>query len=257
MKQLYTLRSLVLTFSLFLSVTFLNAQTITTTGSGNWNSTVPNAPWPGGIVPAISDDVVIASGHTVTITSSINQIGVITVNSGGTLICNASLGIRNHLNPGTIVNGTIDITVSNGLTQYGGNNNPTVSVSATGKIKFGTYGTTGITSWTLNSGSTIEYYGAAQTLSSRFHPPAPTTVISPFQAPVLKACMTISTVDGTLSMQGTATLNLNGHSLTYGSAATLEYNTATSRTASATEWKNTFCSNRRGSYCQYRNNYPR
>jgi len=41
------------------------AATITTTGNGNWNSTVNNTPWPGGVVPGTTDAVVIAAGHTV------------------------------------------------------------------------------------------------------------------------------------------------------------------------------------------------
>lgn len=41
--------------------------TITTAGSGNWNSTTPNAPWPGGTIPAATDEVIIANGHTLTV----------------------------------------------------------------------------------------------------------------------------------------------------------------------------------------------
>jgi hypothetical protein len=40
---------------------------ITTAGSGNWSSTVPGAPWPGGVLPNTSDDVLIADGHTVVV----------------------------------------------------------------------------------------------------------------------------------------------------------------------------------------------
>jgi hypothetical protein len=60
----------------FLALTVLlifsaNAQTITTAGSGNWRSTTPNAPWPSGIVPTSSNNVIIADGHTVTLDSSL------------------------------------------------------------------------------------------------------------------------------------------------------------------------------------------
>ncbi len=55
---------------LFLGLLFsttVNAATITTTGSGNWSSTVPNAPWPGGVIPSAGDDVVIGNGNTLTV----------------------------------------------------------------------------------------------------------------------------------------------------------------------------------------------
>lgn len=40
---------------------------ITTAGSGNWSSTTPNAPWPGGLLPGPTDNVIIRSVDTVTI----------------------------------------------------------------------------------------------------------------------------------------------------------------------------------------------
>ena len=43
---------------------------ITSAGSGAWNSTTPNAPWPSGTVPGSADNVTIASGHTVTTTAT-------------------------------------------------------------------------------------------------------------------------------------------------------------------------------------------
>src|SRR4051812_5014292 len=43
------------------------AATITTAGSGNWSSTVPGAPWPGGIIPSAGDDIVIKDGTTLTV----------------------------------------------------------------------------------------------------------------------------------------------------------------------------------------------
>ena len=35
---------------------------ITNTGSGDWTSTVADAPWPGGVVPTAVDDVILAAG---------------------------------------------------------------------------------------------------------------------------------------------------------------------------------------------------
>ncbi|HEY6193854.1 MAG TPA: putative Ig domain-containing protein, partial [Candidatus Eisenbacteria bacterium] len=43
---------------------------ITSTGTGNWSSHTPNAPWPGGIVPTASDVVTIANGSSVTINTA-------------------------------------------------------------------------------------------------------------------------------------------------------------------------------------------
>ncbi len=52
-----------------IATTVVLAQSITSTGSGTWSSTTPDAPWPGGIVPTAADSVIVADGHTVTIDS--------------------------------------------------------------------------------------------------------------------------------------------------------------------------------------------
>ena len=53
---------------LFLSSTILvAAPPIIATGSGNWSSTTADAPWPFGVVPLATDNVVIDGGFTVTI----------------------------------------------------------------------------------------------------------------------------------------------------------------------------------------------
>lgn len=64
MKSFITMLMLLLFISLS---SYGEITTITTSGSGNWSSTTPDAPWPGGTLPTAADNVVIASGHTVTI----------------------------------------------------------------------------------------------------------------------------------------------------------------------------------------------
>ncbi len=105
-KRLVFLSFLALIFTLF-SATPSSAATITSAGDGNWNSTTPNAPWPGGTVPSATDDVVILPTHDITVTAnaSINSITlgsnntattrILTVNSGITLTVTAGITMQN------------------------------------------------------------------------------------------------------------------------------------------------------------------
>ena len=72
------------------------SATVTTTGSGNWSSVVPNAPWPGGTIPANGDDIIVGAGFTLTVDGNRtcnslafcgagNTSGTISVNTGITL----------------------------------------------------------------------------------------------------------------------------------------------------------------------------
>lgn len=61
---------------LFLSAQLVQAQSSLTAGSGNWNSP---ATWQGGIVPNGSNEVVINSGHTVTLVANTVTTNVVTV----------------------------------------------------------------------------------------------------------------------------------------------------------------------------------
>src|SRR5262245_35777413 len=66
------------------------AADITATGSGNWGSTVPDAPWPGGIVPGTNDDVDVESPFVITVETNaiiqyINGSGTVTLATGSTL----------------------------------------------------------------------------------------------------------------------------------------------------------------------------
>lgn len=56
--------------SSLLVVSSSQAADITATGSGNWSSTVPDAPWPDGIIPGTNDSVDVESPFTITVDSN-------------------------------------------------------------------------------------------------------------------------------------------------------------------------------------------
>ena len=58
---------------------------ITTLGGGNWSSTIPGSPWPGGTIPPAGSQVIIASGHTVTLDVNTASLQSLTINAGGQL----------------------------------------------------------------------------------------------------------------------------------------------------------------------------
>ncbi len=65
----------------------IQAATITTGGSGNWTSTTNNAPWPGGIVPATGDSIIIGSGHTLTVNTAATCLAIFfAVNTSATTL---------------------------------------------------------------------------------------------------------------------------------------------------------------------------
>lgn len=71
----------------FDNASFVNTATaITSATSGDWNSA---STWVGGVVPTCTDNVIIASGNTVTVTTTANAAGVV-VQSGGTLVNNSA-----------------------------------------------------------------------------------------------------------------------------------------------------------------------
>ncbi|MCX6256689.1 MAG: T9SS type A sorting domain-containing protein [Bacteroidia bacterium] len=56
----------------------------------------------------------------------------------------------------------------------------------------------------------------------------------------IRTFATTPTVNGVLSIEGTATINVTSGVVTYGANATLQYNTSVARTASSEEWISTF-----------------
>jgi hypothetical protein len=109
--------SLLTLLALLLGVSSGWAATVTTTGSGNWNSTTANAPWPGGTVPVAGTDVVIANGNTVTVSAAVAASpNSITINSGGELDIANALTVTAT----TTVNGTLKFTATTGVKIFTG-----------------------------------------------------------------------------------------------------------------------------------------
>lgn len=81
------------------------AATKTSTGTGNWNTA---GTWSPAGVPAANDDVIIATGHTVTLNANSNAIRSLTIQTGATLqATNRRLDIGNSLSPAPLeVQGT-------------------------------------------------------------------------------------------------------------------------------------------------------
>src|SRR5687768_13202726 len=69
LKPAFIKISFLLCFSMLAvtSVTKVFAGTIVTLGNGNWSSTVPGLPWPGGVIPAAGDDIIIGDRFTLTV----------------------------------------------------------------------------------------------------------------------------------------------------------------------------------------------
>lgn len=88
-KTVLSLNVFFLPLLLLLDAPLVKGATITSVGSGNWNSTTINAPWPLGIVPSSGDNVVISSGNTINLTNSPTIVDV-TINGSGILNLNTN-----------------------------------------------------------------------------------------------------------------------------------------------------------------------
>src|SRR5882757_7618146 len=79
-----------------LSVLFLasngHTATITAAGSGNWSSTTPGLPWPGGVVPASTDNVTVNTPNNVSV-DGIQTIDYISGSGTVTMAANATLNV--------------------------------------------------------------------------------------------------------------------------------------------------------------------
>lgn len=176
---------------------------------------------------AFNGDIILNNGAvwnetasiTPTITGSFtNNATSMTINSGSTYIFNKSFGgyfsgTKNISIPNLSISNNITytnnatLTVSTSLSGKGG-----LTQSSTGLLNIG--GTSGISTLTATAtGNIVNYTGASQTLNA-------TTYYNLTLSGTGIKTTTGVTVNGTLSMEGAATVSA---ALTYGSAATLQY----------------------------------
>jgi len=125
--------------------------TITTTGTGDYASTTPNAPWPSGTIPDYTTDtVVVASGNTLTISDTRNvpaisigttlagQVGKLILDGGGAAITITAYG---NITLNTATNQYSELNINAGATLNIQGNIITIPTSAT--ASFGTWKMTG------------------------------------------------------------------------------------------------------------------
>ena len=243
--------------------------TRTASVTGSWNS---KATWGGSNIPTTADAVIINSGITVTIPSdyaavctTINftngNIGAASISftdATSTLVASGAVtiqrpgngGLTNTINVGqgslscssiamsattgttrrsilTISTGTV--TVSGNITTAGTASSITFSDAGTLYVG-GTFGISAA-SFTADVG-TVNYNNAGNQNSC--------AVVAYYNLTVsgsgTKTFATTPTVNGVLSLQGTATVIVTTGVITYGSNATIQYNTANSRTVTTEEW---------------------
>ncbi|MFH1227625.1 MAG: right-handed parallel beta-helix repeat-containing protein, partial [Planctomycetota bacterium] len=98
---------------------------VASNGSGSWDSTTPNAPWPGGTVPAEWANVTIGAGNNVTM-SGLKKLSGLTILPTGTLQIDASSPTTLQMMGGGVITNTGLIKIlnsSNGISFTSSNNN--------------------------------------------------------------------------------------------------------------------------------------
>ena len=166
-----------------------------------------------------------AGGFTNNATTFTASTGVHTFQTNAQAIGGATTTTIPNVTVTTIVltnNGTL--TVGTALSGTG-----TIINNATGVLNIG--GTSGITTLTATAaGNTVNYTGAAQTCK------VTTYYNLTLSGSGAKTFATTPTVNGVLSLEGTASVAVTAGVVTYGTSATLQYNKPGAYTATAEEW---------------------
>lgn len=215
----------------------LGATNITgTINFGSTSSTVRNMQFSGAVTlnsGAVWNETTAGAAATINFrgglvnnaTTFTTQAAVHTFNTNAQAISGTTTtSIPNTTVTGITVTNNGTLAVGTALAGTGGLTNTT-----TGTLNIG--GTSNITTLTATAvGNTVNYTGAAQT--------GKVTTYSnlTLSGSLAKTFATTPTVNGILSIEGTATVAVTTGVVTYGAAATLQYKNTNARTASAEEW---------------------
>ncbi|MCX6226447.1 MAG: hypothetical protein NTV01_17140, partial [Bacteroidia bacterium] len=248
----------------FLTVGIAGQAQRTASVSGNWSNT---ATWGGAAVPTAAQTVTINNGITVTVDIAAACNTLTTVNTGTLTISGTnSLAVTGLITMARPASNNTNFTIAVGagsltagsltMSATTTTRNDIISIS-TGTLTISgaiTTGTTGCQfiftgagkmniggsfsntpTLTTFSGSTVNYtaLGVQTALATAYS----NLTLS---GSGVKTFATTPTVNGVLSMEGTATVTVTTGVVTYGTNATLQYNTATSRTVTSEEWISPF-----------------
>lgn len=201
-----------------------SATTYFSAVTGNWSAAASWATVEGGAggagVPTSSDIAIIRGGNTITV--DVTNAVCATLQLGG---------LSGGGGSGTIAfNASTLLTVSGDITLGGGSASRTGSINMTngGTLRYsGALTTPNFGTFTAGTG-TIDCNGAAQTVS---------TGLGAYNNLTLSGSGSVTTtgvtVNGTLSLQGTATV---ANAITYGASAILEYKGSAAQTTSSNEF---------------------
>ncbi|MGQ7946090.1 beta strand repeat-containing protein [Flavobacterium sp. WC2509] len=142
-------RSFLSTIVLLFFVSFVNAATITSTGSGGlWSS--PST-WIGGVVPTAADDVIVASGSSVILDVNISIGSGITYTFNGNVTDNGTHTLTNSVATGTLIISNNSTTTIGGVVSI---DQMTITVNSGSKL------ITGAMSISGSGSSTVTINGA-------------------------------------------------------------------------------------------------
>ncbi len=240
------------------NVTVNSGGTLTITSSGNLNISGNFTNSGGGTVTGTGPLKLFGSGTTIDGSGTMTGLtGATTLSNNKTISATAALSFGGAMNVTTgsaititagadiTVAGTTTVTSTGSVTNNGtftatgtftGTGTWTQGSNSTLNLGGATTNANAITTFTATaSGNTVKYNGAAQTIK------ATTYVNLTANGSGAKTFTTASTVNGIYSIQNGTNANVYTAAITYGSAATLQYNAGSSaRSVLVGEWPATF-----------------